>query len=192
MSETKNKKKLILLIVVSAVLLCFLGYNIYWYSFYKPFKHWSDSCEFEENMKSELGIRYAQDNETAQETYNLLVPSYLRTFGQISISQWLKMNEDSQSEYIYSQDMEYAVLLKINKTISEPKTYWVVIIHTKGATKDSDIQEYTIQVDENMNVINSKNYSEIELKYFEECQDTINELYVLLKSFYGEDNINDL
>lgn len=192
MSEPKNKKRSILLIVASAILLIFLVYNLCWYSFYITFKHWADSYEFENSCKLRIGTSYSHSDEKAQVAYYLSVPSYLGKFGQISISQWLKMNEDPQSEYVYSQDMEYAVLLKVDKIMFKSKTYWVNIKCVKGVKKGSDDQECSIQVDNSMNIIDAERYSEIELKRFEECKATIDELYVLLKSFYGEDNINDL
>jgi len=192
MSDTKNKKKSILLVAASTILLLFLGYNIYWYNFYKPFKSWSDSCAFEDSCKYSLGTSYSKSDENHQATYFLSVPSYLGNFGQAGVSQWLKINDDPQSEYKYNQDMKYSVSLQVDKTISKQKKYQIRIILVKGVKKNSEDQEYIMYVDENMNVLSTDNYSESELKYYEDCKDTIEELNALLKSFYGEDNINDL
>lgn len=192
MSESKNKRKSILLIIASTILLIFLGYNLCWYSFYSSFNRWVDSCNFGDGCKLISGMNYNQRNEKAQATYYLSVPSYLGKFGQISISQWLKFNDDPKSEYLYIQDMDYAVLLRVNKTMFDSKTYWVDIKRIKGVKKGTIEEDYSIQVDSNMNIIDSESYSEVELKSFEECKETIDELYSLLKSFYGEDNINDL
>ncbi|MBE6852921.1 MAG: hypothetical protein E7505_05545 [Ruminococcus sp.] len=192
MSESKNKRKSILLIIASTILLIFLGYNLYWYSFYSSFNRWVDSCNFGDGCKLISGMNYSQADKDAEAAYFLCVPSYLGKFGQIGISQWLKFNDDPKSEYLYIQDMDYAVLLRVNKTMFDSKTYWVDIKRIKGVKKGTIEEDYSIQVDSNMNIIDSESYSEVELKSFEECKETIDELYALLKSFYGEDNINDL
>ena len=189
MLKTKKLFKRTAIILVATVVLLFTAFNVYWLAYYNKFKTFRENSSINECFTLEpVGKQYIYSDPDQGICYRTFNPKYPKTYGNIAIGKQTDIDSLVHEE-------AYDVGIQVVRTMFRKK-YVINITYIQDSNQtgpDSPAQKHAdIIVDENMNIIDKEDYSEEELKFFDDCEDTIAELYEQLTDFFGKDDVMKL
>ena len=189
MLKTKKIFKKTAIVLTATVILLFSVDNLYWLTYYNKFKTFRENSGINECFTLEpMGKQYMYSDYDQKISYGTISPGCLETYGIFYIRQEADIDSPVHEE-------AYDVGIQVVRTLFR-KQYLIDITYIEDSNKtgpDSPAQKHAeFIVDENMNIIDKEDYSEQELKFFDDCGDTIDKLYMQLNDFFGEDDVTKL